>query len=141
MITLKTIPQVTAVERKNLQTYVYLQVGPITIYRKTDGTITYKVSISYFYKEQIDTGKVDENNDPIMMTIKRQLPPVPDIEFTEAQATGIEQLNGGLTGTYHTERFIDLLKKGIDFQLDLPKEQGGHPYLLDHTGWEIYIES
>jgi len=60
------------------------------------------------------------------------LPKVEDTVFTEAEAQLIEQMMGGLTGTYHTERFLQLILGGISYQLSVTQ-----PYLTGTSGWTV----
>lgn len=92
----------------------------------------YTAPIEYYFFRPIDTGKVDENNNPIIVQRKQLLPKVPDLVFTQSEAQGIEQMMGGLTGVYHTERFIQLILGGINYQLTVTQ-----PYLAGVSGWTV----
>jgi len=92
----------------------------------------YTAPIEYYFYREVDTGKVDENNNPIMRQQKVLLPKVEDTVFTEAEAQLIEQMMGGLTGTYHTERFLQLILGGISYQLSVTQ-----PYLTGTSGWTV----
>lgn len=137
MFRLRTNTQVQYSERSGDQAFLIMQVGPITIFRnKQTDKIGYNISIKYFREQEIDTGFFDENNDPIINVFEVPLSPVPDLVFWEQGADLLASM-GALSGSGYTEQFSSLVIRGINYQLDLPQQYGGHPYGLDHTGWTL----
>ena len=136
MFKLRTNTEVIVSSRSSEQAYVIMQVGAIIIARK-DGDMWYRVKISYFKESLVATGMLDENNNPIMETRYDMLPKVPDIVFSKAQADAIEDMGDPLEGTHNSDQFLHLVRKGINYQLDLPQQYDGHPYGLDSTGWTL----
>jgi hypothetical protein len=136
MFKLRTNTEVTISSRSSEEAYVVMQVGPINVSKRNE-EMFYRVKIDYYKEVVVDTGELDENDNPIMKTVYRLLPKVPDIIFSKTQADGIEDLKGPLSGSHNSDQFLDLVKKGINFQLDLPQEYGGHPYGLNSTGWTL----
>jgi hypothetical protein len=90
----------------------------------------YRAPIEYYFYREVNT--VDPNGNPIIVTKKIPLPKVEDTVFTQAEAQGIEQMMGGLTGTYHTERFLQLILGAISYQLSATQ-----PYLTGTSGWTV----
>lgn len=141
MITLKTNTKKIVVERTGEEQFVYMNISGVTLKKiRVPATLQdpeqivtgYVVPINYYFIREVDTGEVDENNDPIMREQKVPLAPVPPLAFTQTEAQGIEQMMGGLTETYHTERFIQLILGGINHQLTVTQ-----PYLTGASGWTV----
>lgn len=135
MFTLKTNTPVVVSSRTGEEAFVYMRVGSVT-FQKVKNQLQYSVAISYEYPQTVNVG-FDENDQPITKEIVVPLPAVRPTVFTQAQADGIEQMTGTLTGQYHTDRFMSLILAGINYKLDLPKIDGGHPYDLGSQGWTV----
>lgn len=127
--TLKTIPQVTVVERTNKQDYAYMEIADV-MYNGEQ----FVVDINYYYKKAIDTGRVDENNDPIMRIQRMPLPKGLPIKFTLQEAVDIQAYVAGgiLSNIYLPGAFNTLVYAGIFYQLSQTLVYG-----LDHTGWTV----
>lgn len=124
MITLKTTVKRKVRPISGQEEYVYMEIGP-TSYQYSK----YEVSIRYYYFEEIE--RLDEEGNPITIQQKKYLSSIKPVIFTREQADGIE-LNLGITGNNHSDRFDDLITKGAFYHLSV-----NPTYELDHTGWIV----
>lgn len=142
IFTLKTTVPVLVDGRTQKQAIAYMEIGgtlfdhfkfkPTPPATELVVELGYKVPISYYYFDTVDTGKVDEYNQPILEEKKRQLPAVPPLFFKKSEAQIIEQMMGGLTENFHTERFLQLIQGGISYQLSVSLPWGSSAI------WELY---
>lgn len=96
----------------------------------------YLGKIEYYWIKEKDTGNIDVNNDPIMEYEKVFIESTTS-EFTIVQARALQDAYypNGLPGDYEDEHMDSLIEVVANYQMDLPKEQSGHPYGLGSSGW------
>lgn len=128
MLKLKTnTPVIVDPKKPTVLKDVFLKIANVKYYIGAK----FEVSVQYYYEDEINSGRVDENLNPIMITIQKYLP-ASTTTFTIQEAQGIEQMSGGLVGATFTDKFDSLIIAGCFFQLDQTPQFG-----LQANGWSI----
>lgn len=111
LLTLKTIPKVNVGKRVIQEEYAYMDIQNV----KYDGDI-YTSFIEHYYFKEVDSGLLDENDQPIMRQSKQSLG-FSAQKFTKAQAQLIEQSFGIPLAMYLTEKLEQTVYCGAMYQL------------------------
>lgn len=128
--TLKTISPVTVVERTNTQDYAYMEINDV----KYDGE-SFTADIDYYYEKLVNSGRVDENENPIMKIQRMPLPKSSKpVTFSIQEAVDIQEYCAGgiLPNLYLPSVLNTLVYASIFYQLSKTPV-----YNLDHTGWTV----
>jgi len=127
----KTNVKVSINTRTLQEEYVYMDIWST---QKEDDK--YKGKIKYYWIKETDTGYLDENDNPIIK-YEEQILEGNASEFSIAQARYLQDMYypNGLPGDYEDEHLDALTEAVANYKMNLPKEQGGHPYGLDSSGW------
>lgn len=77
----------------------------------------YEAYIDYSYLGEVDSGRKNELGDSIIWTGIPKILGTQRTTFSRAQAEAIETGSGGLTGTFHSDKFDQLILAGFLYKL------------------------